>query len=147
MASKFKINLPLPAISSSSFTESSDRTNDLPKFTVDQQSLPKNLQIITDFTALAWGQGGKYDSKGENKEGYGDFSPEESRPGSPSLRDRFTTTEESRKEAYDGFGKSIKPGGHERIRRDTMDEPDYDNNIPISLGMFLFLQKTAINYL
>jgi len=51
--------------------------------------------------------------------------------GSPSAMG-----EESRKEAYDSFGKGMKADKfpHERARRDTMDEPDYDNNIPTHLG-------------
>ena len=129
MAAKFKINLPLPAISASSFTEASDRSNDLPKFAVDQQSLPKNLQVITDFTALAWGQGGKYDKGVLEEEG----SPTntDSRPGSPSMG------EESRKESYDGFGKAMK---EKRLRRDTMDEPDYGNDVPLHLGEIVSLR-------
>jgi hypothetical protein len=111
MAAKFKINLPLPAIAAGSFAESVfDRSVDLPKFAVDQGSLTKSLELITDFRAVVVAA-----SKRDAKADEGPLSG----------------TDDEDEDEEEGGDTFVKRSQRSRLRSDysdiALDEPDYDD--------------------
>jgi hypothetical protein len=52
MASRFTLNIPLPAISSNEELDFNDRATELTRFVVDQNSMPKVLELFTDFESM-----------------------------------------------------------------------------------------------
>jgi hypothetical protein len=53
MTNHFKVDLPLPSISATSFADPVNRLEDLPKFAVGEDSLPKVTDLVTDFKSLS----------------------------------------------------------------------------------------------